>query len=910
MQTWLASSLSDEQRRPAERDTANACVLAAAGSGKTRVLVSMVADDIASGVSPSGIIAFTFTEKAGEELLTRIHRLVRQHVPDANLEGLFAGTIHSWCFQMLTTQQRFYGVTPLDELHVDALASRLYDELGLEKAYGRPYPKAIDPFLADLELFHNEHLAIEQVPEHIRLCIECFTDVLRENGLLTFGGMIREATELLVQGGPLQRLQRLYVDEYQDVNPAQVELVRAMLPQDGRLVAVGDDLQCIYNWRGSDISRILGFSSEFSDASIHRLRDNYRSRPKIVDVANAIASGIEMRDAEREMIPIRPPHAGSAVAWCSLADVGDEADAVADLVCQFASAGVPLESMAVLLRSVTGSGRPIVEALRDLAVPVRCPVLAGGEEFVAGFLVGLFDWLRTGGKEAHNEIEERDLDERAQLLWNAASRWVSPACTETQYWLAVSKLDDQVEKCDSHSYNIRALLYAFFDACGIRVGEDDQDLAMGLGIATQIVRSVEEVHRRRLPGRQRRSSKGVISEIYFALLRNWGRFGESEPIRGGGQGVLVTTIHQSKGLEWPVVIIPELVRGRFPVRRSGHGTSFPDEIASRYGTTHDDERRLLYVAVTRARERLILLDSVVGSPEARSIFIRDLHEKGVVSPVMLSDMDQSFTRLDAEDVSDNHAAPVRVGLSDLLLYVECPYQYGLRRTAGIQAAVGDELGIGQGLHELIRCRAEAAGSWSKEELDENVTEHVRIPYMSAEGEQRIRRNLASRLRVLEDLGAFDESLSPEVRVDVSFEHGIVSGVVDGVYSQRDGGLVIRDWKANIHDALWPRYERQLQFYALAMRLRGLDVLGAEAIDVAASSKKRGLVTRPALVQEETLFELSAILDRALEGISRCSFPPIPTEAACTCCDVFEVCGERGDDVTPERPRADLGTEAD
>ena len=168
-------------------------------------------------------------------------------------------TIHAWCLQYLTEQQDFYNFTPIDELHVDALVSRLYDLLGLEKAYRQPYPRAIGKFLKDIEVFFNEHLVLEQVPHEIRSSMEAFLDILHSNRLITFGGMIRYATQHLRENNPVVGLKALYVDEYQDVNPAQVSLIKAMLSDEAKVIGVGDDLQCIYNWRGSDVTAYLKF---------------------------------------------------------------------------------------------------------------------------------------------------------------------------------------------------------------------------------------------------------------------------------------------------------------------------------------------------------------------------------------------------------------------------------------------------------------------------------------------------------------------------------------------------------------------------------------------------------------------------------------------------------------------------
>ena len=177
--------------------------------------------------------------------------------------------------------------------------------MSLNQSYAKPYPRAIGEFTTDVEIYYNEHLHIDQVPQRIRNSVGHFLRVLEQNRLLTFGAMIRHATEHLQANGPVDGLLALYVDEYQDVNPAQVSLLKAMISSQTSVIVVGDDLQSIYNWRGSDVTRILHFPNEFSPASVCRLSTNYRSRPQIVTLSNRVASFVQIKDLQKVMKPSR-----------------------------------------------------------------------------------------------------------------------------------------------------------------------------------------------------------------------------------------------------------------------------------------------------------------------------------------------------------------------------------------------------------------------------------------------------------------------------------------------------------------------------------------------------------------------------------------------------------------------------
>lgn len=890
--TWIINSLTPEQLSPFYRDTQNASILAAAGSGKTRALVRMVAADLVAGTPPDSIIAFTFTEKAANEMLARIHALSSEHMHNIDLSGIYIGTIHAWCLQYLLDQSNFYNFSSVDELHLDALVSRLYDTLNLTKIYGRSYPKAIPYFLADLEIFYNENLSIDRLPEHIRLSIYTFIKILNDNRLITFGGMIRAATEYLNSSSPIAKLKAIYIDEYQDVNPAQVALIKAMTPTDCKVHAVGDDLQCIYQWRGSDVNRILSFSKEFSNTSIHRLSTNYRSRPSIVHTANNIAKYIKLRDTQKIMLSVREDTHFETVQWLSFSSEEQQVNAVIEIVRRFLELGVPANRIAILLRSVTGSGQPFVNALKAANIPVVCPILSRGGLFINEVVIPIMDWLRNEHPTPKNEIDEANAEANANDLWQSLQTWVKASNSETTFWTALYKWYDAIDVQKSSAYDIRGFFYNFLDTCELRIGPDDTDLMVGIGIASQIIRSVEEIHRRRLAGQSRRTPRGVVSEIYYALVRRHQDFGESVPIQEIGNGVIVSTIHQAKGLEWPIVIIPMLIQRRFPIKPSSHGTSFPDEVAARYGTNLDDERRLFYVATTRAKERLFLLDPKAQSPKSRSVFLHDLVEQGFVKSPSLDCLPNTFWNIAENDLITNSPSPVRIGLSDLLLYIECPFQYGLRRVVGIEPSIGDELGYGQSMHELIQRRLEDGKPWSDSYLNAQAQKHVFMPYMSESGQAQAQKAIENRVHVLEKLGVFNLVVESEITVEVVFDVGIVTGIIDLVIISQDGSVCVRDWKSSLHDSFFSRYERQIRFYAYALRQQGRVVNGADIVDIAASAEVHSIVAHNIDISQNTTDQTITEVKNALTQLAANKYPANPSDQACSICDMRLLCAKK------------------
>jgi DNA helicase-2/ATP-dependent DNA helicase PcrA len=665
-----------------------------------------------------------------------------------------------------------------------------------------------------------------------------------------------------------------------------------MVPTSGKIRVVGDDLQSIYNWRGSDVTRILEFSKDFAPAEVFRLSMNYRSRPEIVKVANSVAEDIMLKDPVKVMKPGRDASGRKEVHWLSTNDEAHQADTIVELVKRFNNQGIPYAKLAVLLRSVLKAGPPIYKALQAADIPVECPMLSRGGAFINQFLLPVLLWLRTEQKPPKNKQDEAEQEAYARAVWESVAPWLSIDNAEQVFWSGLNRWHDFIREGKSSAYNVRSSLYDFLDECGIRIAASDTSLMVGIGIASQIIRSVEEIHRRRIQGHKRRTAVGVISEVYYALIRNQEDFGESVPINQEAEGVILTTVHQAKGLEWPVVILPMLIRRRFPLSSQPAKSSFPTAIAGRYGTSIDDERRLFYVAVTRARERLFLMDTAATNPEARSQFLKDLQRTAKLAPSGLPKPSDSVWSITAEDLRADNKPPLRVGLSDLLLYLECPYQFGLRRVTGLQPSVGDELGFGKSLHELIQRRAESDHAWSKSELTAQVDTHVHLPLTSDQSEQQAKSAIAERIAQLEKLGAFTGDLQQELQIEVFLGAGVVTGVIDCIYTRPDGSLVVRDWKANIHEEFLPRYARQMKFYVYALRKQNKTVSAAELVDVAASTKAKTLVATSVDISEAAVSKLIDDCQQALQAIQASEFNPKPSAVVCGSCDMRRICAER------------------
>jgi DNA helicase-2/ATP-dependent DNA helicase PcrA len=877
-----------EDKTEATTMVKNTCILAGAGSGKTRTLVQLIVEDLKNGIPPTNIVAFTFTKKAADELLVRVINAVKQDLPDTLIDDLFIGTIHSWCLKFLHNHDEFINFTPLDELQLNSLIIRLYDYLKLDKAYNGKFPIGIDSFLKDLEIYYNEDVSDDLVPNNLVEPITSFRQVLQRNRLLTYGEMVKHAIDLLNREG-LPNLQRLYVDEFQDVNPAQVTLINAMKGHDTNLTVVGDDLQCIYNWRGSDIRRILRFPEEYPDTEIIRLNKNYRSESEIVNLCSQFSDTIEIRDKEKKIVAGKPGTAGKHVFWLPANSETQQASKIADTIEKYLSSGIAAHDIAILLRSVINSGPAIVNELEKRKIPVQCPILGRGGRFINDFAIPLFKWLSIDQTKQRNEHEEAEMGKQGDALWDSAQEFVK--VDEIAFWGAVEVWIQEIEANESDAYNIRGSFYNFLASVGITISNEDPTLMVSIGLTSQIVRSVEEIHRRRIKGIDRKTVRGITTECHIALSEYQLTFGESSQLVTDLNGVIVTTVHQAKGLEWPVVFLPELNRSVFPSKARPHGTSFSNDVAGRYGTTLEDEKRLFYVAASRAKNKLFLLSNSPAT-KRESKFIDSLVEKNVITiSESLSDNEIFFT----PEESVSHSELVKIGLSDLLIYLQCPFQYGLRRIVRVQPEVGDELGYGKGLHELIQRRFSRTEPWTASELDKEVENSVSLPYTSETLESNSREAIKKRYKALESIGLFKNDVNTEIPITIYIGNAVINIQIDGIVCNEDNSVSIVDWKSTLHDDFLPRYQEQIQFYAYAMRHKEYVVRDAFLIDIKKSAQTGTLASQGIDISPHAITHLLDQINTAISGITASRFLPNSTKENCSGCDMKKLCNYKYSD---------------
>ncbi|MGH7614893.1 MAG: ATP-dependent helicase [Gemmatimonadales bacterium] len=608
---------------PAQRDAVAygdgpLLVLAGAGSGKTRVLTARIAHLIRErGVRPDRIFAVTFTNKAAGEMRERVAALL-----GADPRGLWIGTFHSLSARLLRREAPLLGFGPnftiYDEDDSQALLKRMLEHRELSpKAYP---PRALHALISGAKnrLIDPDDFAASVDSPLARVAADCYRELggeLQRANAMDFDDLLlfplrlfREHPERLAYWQ--RRFDHVLVDEFQDTNAAQYRLVRSLAQQHRNLCVVGDDDQAIYGWRGADVRHMVAFQDDFPGTVLVKLEQNYRSTQIILDAANGVIA--ENRDRLGKTL-FTAVSGGEAVVLLTAADERDEAEWIAGELAGLAErSDLAYEAMAVMYRTNSQS-RSFEEAFRMRGVPYR---LVGAVSFYERREVkDVLAYLRLIANPADDQafarvvnVPRRGVGETSlTVLAGAARRWKMPL-------LEAARAADRIEGLRPGLRDVLRNFASLIDRLREATGAADPATALEAVIATtgyeawlaeEGVEGVERLENVRelvagaaawaevADATDVGEEEGTLIERYLtqsALVTPTDEVGGA-----GASGVTLLTVHMAKGLEWPVVALAGLEDGLFPLARTAGEPGGLEE-----------ERRLCYVGLTRARARLYL----------------------------------------------------------------------------------------------------------------------------------------------------------------------------------------------------------------------------------------------------------------------------------------------------------------
>lgn len=598
----ILKGLNDRQREAISAADGPVLVIAGPGSGKTRALTHHIAYLAASGIRPENILAVTFTNKAAEEMRERVYKLLSSQVDKlptySSYKPPFIGTFHSFAAFVLRSEAGKVGYKPNFIIYDDDDSLGLLKEIMKEqnvspKNFPAPMVAAVISNLKNDLLTADEYqngAGGEFFPQTVARVYKEYEHRLKLANAFDFDDLIFVLVRLFRQNPEAlnrwqDRFPYIHVDEYQDTNASQYELLRLLASKHHNLFVIGDDAQSIYAWRRADYRNIINFERDWPGCRVILLEENYRSTPEIIEAANHIIANNKNQKAKNLWTKNLP---GGLPEVKTLTSGRDEALFIASSIAALADDGAPLKEIAVLYRT-NAQSRALEEAMIETDMPY---VIIGGIRFFARREIkDILAYLRL--------IENpEDLIARKRIV-NVPPRGIGPK-TFLSYLAGRAKSLPEREGKKIED----------FERLIARLGEErkGKSLSQFLRFLIKAVNYEDYIRDfspdgesraenvRELVSVARRYDDLEISDAAAKLLEEIALASEQDQLKENDERVKLMTIHAAKGLEFKAVFVAGLEEGLLPHAKAIQ--SGGDEL--------EEERRLCYVAMTRAKEKLCL----------------------------------------------------------------------------------------------------------------------------------------------------------------------------------------------------------------------------------------------------------------------------------------------------------------
>lgn len=904
--------LSPEQLKAVSLDEKTIRMSACAGSGKTETLTGRIIRLLLEGVDPGNIVAFTFTDRAAQSMKTRLHQRIaeiRGLESRRDLGLMFVGTIHSFCLRILQDRAGFDNYDVLDEHRETAFVIEHGRELGLREAtkdiIGREinYSTAVSVFLRSIAVVNDELIdrgVLRRLSPRFAELLEQYKNLMTDHRVFNFGQLISLSVQVLEQHKYVQEIvagsiEHLLVDEYQDLNPAQERLVKLLLSGGGNLFVVGDANQCIYQWRGSDVRCFERFQEKFPNSKAIVLHQNRRSTPGIIEVANKFGYSIT-KSTDEEMIPFRE-ETGDSVWWVEELSPETEAKWVADKIIELYESGVSFSDIAILLRSVNTSGAPFIQEFRQNKIP-----------FILGGRIGLF---RREEAQALGRIfawlaDAPWLEDPYKGRWSQQTKYLLEtalidnwSCTYEEYPRLRSCLEElKIAVSKNQLRNLTEVFRKVINILGFLeldpANSVDSSLMAVMGRFNQLLTDYESMVRRQDSSNSTNigsSIKEVLKGFTWFVNTYANSAYEEESVEDMREvdAVSLTTIHQAKGLEWPIVFVPCLISRRFPSSKTGqrrdwllHRGIFD---TARYESTMLDERRLFYVALTRAKDALYLswftrIKKNLADPS--HFVLATLPDNVNLSP------DKAGICPISKVVPDEEPEVSTYSPSEIIWYRRCPYSYLLRKIWGFQPGLARELGYGKALHHIMRLignEVKQGKKISSAVAKEMVEEHFYLPYAPPAMAQAMKESATNKLtRFIEDnIEDIERIQQVEVRLEFPVGLALVYGIVDVILRSDETSTEARDYKTTKADPYSDdEADFQIRLYSAGLQQMGYPV---EAASIANLEEEE---IRRVDISKEVLSSVISEAQGYILGIKSSNYTA-KTGLYCRKCDYHDIC---------------------
>ncbi len=838
---------TQEQLKATESIDGNLQIVACAGSGKTQVVSQRIINILKSGnATPRNIVAFTYTDKAAAELKHRILTLAAEQLGGiTGLAELYIGTIHSWCMHYLKEYrfglQKFEVLNEVRlKLFVDQRNQKIgMAELGLSRFTDTGLFLQLMNVARECEIAQGETL-----PQEIAAVVQKYEQALEKHAYFDFTMMLTRFLREITSNSDIQKriaqdIKHVIVDEYQDVNFIQESIISQLHDLGAKLCVVGDDDQTIYQWRGSSIANILHFSQKYPNVKQVTLAENFRSSKAVIDLAKTAIAKIpdghrlpkemtqgghqeyEMGDLlienfsslqEEEEFIIRTINAVRGTTFQDRAN-GE-------------SRGIDYGDICILLRKWKVAKR-LAEAMRHAGIPY---IVTGVSELFeqpeVEACVGIYKLIAK-------EISQQDLFG----MWKA----LTPKLDDNKLQQAIGAVGKiKPDNDEWHEYfNLQEIFQKFRETAAITEslfqGNADQGLSRAevvfynMGMFSQVIEDFEAIHFR---DRQEDKLRSLLGFLHYSAggyyPEGWLTNSFASP-----NAVTITSIYQAKGLEWPVVFLPNMNKNYFPGKKHGGKNiwSILDRSVihdqARLEGSLEDELRLLYVAITRSK-KFFFVSRAPGESrldKKPSEFLN--HMRG--TNYIFSDPNSHLNfakRIKADFSQEKKLGNIILNFSLLEAFFKCPYSFKYYTLYGFKEPLTPRIGYGKSIHDAlmeIHRRAMDGDTPSSDELTDVLKRHAHFPYAIPDVRDQMEEKAQSAVgdyykKYKEEFNNI-EYAEKDIQLDLG-DGILVNGRMDLIKRKELNGKImtyIVDFKSDYGESKHSVSVKQLLLYALGYR---------------------------------------------------------------------------------------------
>lgn len=629
-----SKSLTPAQEAAIAEINSNLQIIACAGSGKTEVIARRIANILESkeNILPESIVAFTFTEKAAENMKVRIAKALGKHQTEIT-EKMYIGTIHGFCYALLKNfAEDFRDFRILDTVKSHHFITRYYKDCGMSDLGLELHPRNVILFLQCVDKMIDAFDESELWAENQKAAFEKYRKCLFSHRYIDFSFLIFEALQQ-IRSKPdvkkaLSNIRYLIVDEYQDVNDLQEKVISEIANAGANICVVGDDDQTIYQFRGSNAENMISFSKRYPHVKQVRLETNFRCSHRIVDIADTVISHNENRlDKKMQAGKRSEKSCTEAIRYNSQSE---EFAGIAHKIRELHHSGIPYGEISILVRK----GKiiaPITTALDSFEIPYETDSAEksfSGSYFsrFATTLQLLVDIDKSKLHDCWHDIVESTLLTKGFKYLRSCARNGRMTLREILegFCEQITFIDDSIEDCEERKENLAGITKILDDYDEIY--GDWQLSARITGVLRFLAYQAEEEYK-----------------YHSFTLKDF-----------SNDMVQIMTVHKAKGLEFHTVFLPELMMREFPASNVGGkkywhvlGGIF-EENKSKYQGDLEDERKLFYVAVTRARQNLFMTYELSEQPI--SCFVTEAAASQVLK---INRADLTYTQTNDSDITQN-----------------------------------------------------------------------------------------------------------------------------------------------------------------------------------------------------------------------------------------------------------------